>query len=270
MIHFKRIFCTVLLSTFISTNAAATELRVITYNVAMGVLLKKPYSLWIKRRFIKNRKLKNAAIIGLQEVCANKPRIEKLFTNILKAKYKKVYRYLGLQNPDASSGDGCIKGQLLLSAHPIVNAGKIQLPRVGSSRSAIWADLLVDTKPIRVYNLHLSNRDGSNYSPLEGRLKQANAVLEHINFFAASNPDLPILLMGDFNSLVKLYNPWVIEPAIESIMNFLQPTIKYFCPTMVVPYKTDWIFYKNIKLNQSKVVRIFASDHFPVVANFSF
>jgi endonuclease/exonuclease/phosphatase (EEP) superfamily protein YafD len=39
---------------------------------------------------------------------------------------------------------------------------------------------------------------------------------------------------------------------------------------MWVPYKTDWIFSSGLKLKKSHVVPTAYSDHFVVVADYSF
>ena len=253
----------------LSSFTYAHDLRVITFNIGMGVLFKSPLTYRIKSVFKHDRRLKNFHIIGLQESCNNHRGPIELFKNILIEKFGNAYEVFVPANPDST--EKCFKGQTILSAYPIINHGGIQLPRVGALRSTTWADIDVNGKTVRVYNLHLSNRQGKNYIPISGRWKQGRIVLDHLVTNQYHNPDVAHIALGDFNSLNKLWNPWSWELTIRNFAEYLTPTIRRYYPTMVLPYKTDWIFYdSHLKLRRSRIIPKIFSDHLPVVADFDF
>jgi len=258
----------ILLISLLSFNTYSGELKVVSYNIAKGLFLKKTIGkkVFIKK-FHRSKKLKNTSILGIQEICVNNQNQIDLVSKIFKKNI--VYKYLDTESHQERTS--CQKGLGIFSEYPIVKNGTIRLPKVGSNRIAIWADIQVDqNKIIRVYNLHLSNRAGKNYWPVKGRAQQGIVVLDHIKALLESTSDRSIIVLGDFNSLNKLYNPWKLELNIKNFQTLLNPTIKKFTPTMIIPYKTDWIFYKNINLKQSKISRFILSDHFPIMAIFNF
>ena len=153
-----------------STPARATELRVVTFNVAMNLAFRKPFAGLIRSTFVNNEHLKRFDVIGLQEACQNDRAAIELFRGVMLRTHGRVYEHLVLA--DAQTLDSCRKAQVILSRYPIVRAGGMQLPRIGAWRSAAWVDLKVGADTVRVYNLHLSNRDGKNLTPVQGRWKQ--------------------------------------------------------------------------------------------------
>lgn len=265
--NIKIIYLFLLLFSF---ESLASEFKVVTYNIAKGIFLNNQIGkIILKKSFRKNRKLKNTSIIGLQEICTNNNGQVHLIEQLLKAKNKKIYKYFDVESPGDTRK--CAKGLAIFSNHPIIRSGTIRLPRIGSNRIAIWTDILINKeKNIRIYNIHLSNRNGKNFTPLSGRVQQGNYILNHANALLSESPHSPIIILGDFNSLNKLYNPWQSEPNIKNFKKNFWPSIKTFIPTMILPYKTDWIFYKNLQLDQSKISYLFLSDHFPVTAKFIF
>jgi len=250
--------------------ASAGQLKVVSYNIAMGMLMK---SKWSQKRvihkFLSNKKLKMSHILGLQEICLNHPEQLELFANIFKKQFGIAYIHTGNQDPQAHASS-CQKGQAIISAYPIVNSGRLQLPRVGSFRAAIWADIMLPSLgKTRVYNLHLSNRDGKNYAPIEGRWTQAKVVYDHALARLEIDPSMPVIILGDFNSLGHLYDPWVKEKTIVEFSQEFSSNHKRFSPTMVLPYMPDWIFYKNLTLHKSGISHFISSDHLPIYTQFT-
>ena len=144
---------------------------------------------------------------------------------------------------------------------------------MGARRVAIWVDLQVEGptyQRLRIYNVHFSNRAGWDLTPLEGRRQQARVVVEHALRFRRRFENVPIVVLGDFNSLGNLYDPTRREPAIGELTRRFRATVDGFAPTMVLLYKVDWIFYSGLHLRRSKVAHVLFSDHFPVVADFDF
>jgi endonuclease/exonuclease/phosphatase (EEP) superfamily protein YafD len=206
-------------------------------------------------------------VIALQEVCLNQPEQLLLFLRVMQGGEREAYHYSDYA--ETRRGKPCEKGQATITRFPIQRAGTIQLSRVGAQRSAIWLDAVLDDgRVLRVYNLHLSNRAGRRMAPIDGRLRQVGRVLEHAASHHRLHPKAPTLLLGDFNSLSSLVDPWRHEVALQQVKHAFSASIEHFSPTMVLPYQVDWIFYRGLQLQRSQPVRIFHSDHFPVMADF--
>ncbi|HVR20198.1 MAG TPA: endonuclease/exonuclease/phosphatase family protein [Polyangiaceae bacterium] len=250
------------------TPARATELRVVTFNVAMGLLFRKPFAGLIRSTFANNEYLKHFDVIGLQEACQNDRAAIELFRGVMLRTHGRVYEHLVLA--DAQTTDSCRKAQVILSRYPIVHAGGMQLPRIGAWRSAAWVDLKVGADTVRVYNLHLSNRNGSDYTPLQGRWRQGKIVLEHWLDAKQKDPRLRGIVLGDFNSMGDLWRPSRRELTIAKYSQSMTPNLRRYVPTMFVPYQSDWIFSSGLKLRRSYVVPTMYSDHFVVMADYSF
>jgi len=101
--------------------------------------------------------------------------------------------------------------QVVLSKYPIKNKGYIDFPK--TRNNAMFVDVEINDRVIRVYNLHLESFKldvrndignlSSSYKYLlprfvyaeEKRIAQANVVRNHINNF-----DGDVIVLGDFNS----------------------------------------------------------------------
>jgi uncharacterized protein YndB with AHSA1/START domain len=138
----------------------------------------------------------------------------------------------------------------------------------GAKRSAAWADLAIGKRTVRVYNVHLSNRDGKNYMPLRGRLAQATVVLGHWLAERKRHPEKPGIILGDFNTMGDLFEPHKPEPTVSLMGRYMRPNMLRFLPTMYLPYKTDWIFSNALSLRRSRVIPTLYSDHYVVVADY--
>lgn len=213
--------------------------------------------------------LRGAHVLSLQEVCLNRREQLSLYLQVMQAFHGVQYHYADYAS--SKLGDSCDKGQAIVSAYPVIAAGTLQLPRVGADRSAIWVDLRVEGpgyERLRIYNLHLSNRDKSNYVPVAQRVQQANPVLDHALAFMRAEPAAPVVVAGDFNSLGALTESWQREPVLERFGLYFHASEVSFSSTFLFPYQLDWIFYSNLKLIRNRVVFAAISDHFPVVADF--
>lgn len=243
-----------------------SKLRVVTFNMAMGLAFRHPISGLIRGTFRENRHVSRVDVLGLQEVCMNDRSALELLRGVMGRNHARVYEHAVLADPNGT--EGCRKAQVILSRYPIRARGGFALPRVGAKRSAAWVDLDVGGIPLRVYNVHFSNRAGSDYTPLSGRWAQARAVLDHWLASRARDPELRGIILGDFNSLGNLWNPHRPEPAIALLARHMTPNMRRFVPTMWLPYKTDWIFSSGLRLRQSRVLPTVYSDHFVVVADY--
>lgn len=259
---------------------AGPKLRVITYNVALGVPMKLEGSLptgFLKRRASIRRLLerhpllRDFDVLGLQEVCEDRHQAHfEYFREILRAQGATPYSRFAAANP--LSNKKCREGQMILSRYPIVDSGKFELPLLRpGGKVALWVDLLVPSgsgdEIVRVYNLHLDNR-GKTLFAAKGRWKQMRAVLDHYREWRARYPHRPAIVLGDFNALSRLYDFWHRELAIRETMKVLSASITRRRPTHVSGHQIDWIFFDQLELKYSKVVYKLKSDHFPVMADF--
>jgi endonuclease/exonuclease/phosphatase family metal-dependent hydrolase len=249
-----------------SRPAPAAELRVVTFNVAMNLAFRKPFSGLIRSTFANNEYLKRFDVIGLQEACQNDRAAIDLFRGVMQRAHGQVHEHLVLA--DAKSRESCRKAQVILSRYPIVRSGGIQLPKVGAWRSAAWVDLRVGADTVRVYNLHLSNRHGKDYAPTEGRWKQGKLVLDHWRDARKRDPKLKGIVLGDFNSMNDLWRPSRRELTVAEYSKVMTPNLRRFVPTMFLPYQNDWIFSSGLKLKRSYVIPTMYSDHFVVMADY--
>lgn len=247
-------------------RAHAAELRVVTFNIAMGAAFRKPFTGLIRGTFEQNRHLARFDVIGLQEACMNRRGPIETLRGVMQRAHGHIYEHAFRADPN--SREPCQKAQVILSRYPIRARGGFLLPFVGAGRSAAWADLDVRGKTVRVYDVHLSNRSSLNYKPLRGREEQARAVLRHWLSARARNPKTYGIILGDFNSMGNVWEPHRPEPAISLLSRHLKPSLLKFRPTMWVPYKTDWIFSSGLRLTRSHVVPTAYSDHFAVVADY--
>jgi endonuclease/exonuclease/phosphatase family metal-dependent hydrolase len=154
------------------------------------------------------------------------------------------------------------------------DTGVLTLPRVGARRAAIWADLAIAGLGggrgdlVRVYNLHLSNREGRNHWPLQGRLRQIRVVLDHAAALEHESPGAPVIVLGDFNVTGHPFSPRGREPVLREILRDFAPAMPGYRPTMLFPHMVDHIFYRHLRLHTARVLYLPFSDHFPVAARF--
>jgi endonuclease/exonuclease/phosphatase family metal-dependent hydrolase len=246
--------------------AHAAELRVVTFNIAMGAAFRTPFTGLIRGTFEENRHLARFDVIGLQEACLNQRGPIDVFRGVMQRAHGRVYEHAFRADPN--SREPCQKAQVILSRYPIRARGGFLLPFVGARRSAAWVDLDVAGETVRVYDVHLSNRSSGNYKPLRGREAQARVVLSHWLSERARNPKTRGIILGDFNSLGNIWQPHKPEPAISLLSRHLTPSLLKFHATMWMPYKTDWIFSSGLRLKRSHVVPTAYSDHFVVMADY--
>jgi len=192
-----------------------------------------------------------------------------LYLEVMQAAHRVQYHYADYASDKL--GDTCDKGQAIVSSYPIVGAGTLRLTTVGAARSALWADLGVGGPGydrVRVYGLHLSNREKGNYVPVLRRAAQAEKVLEHALVFMRRHPRVPVIMTGDFNTLGTLSEPAAREVVVQRFLQYFQSSQPSFRSTFLVPYQLDWIFYAGVVLAWSGSVSALYSDHVPVVADF--
>lgn len=264
------------------TDSAATKptaLRVVSYNIALGYALEARNSAWrmisrdsysIRAALKKHPDLRDFDILGVQEVCSdNGGRQLKRLAAL--GPYHVVFG-----RADMDRNGECRKGQAIVSRFPVEASGTLHLPQIRRiGRSAVWADVTVPTQdgrgqPLRVYNIHLDNR-GESFFASEGRWVQMQAILAHIDAWRTEHPDTPLILLGDFNSLGDLVNPWDNERTIRELRDRFISAIPEYKSTHVLSHQLDWIFHDTpdaLQIRRAKVVGVVRSDHLPVVVDF--
>lgn len=224
--------------------------------------------------FRDNATLRDVDILGLQELCSDEDGWQvDYFDKLMRSFGGPSYSAVALADPVGKTM--CARVEAIFSRHPIVDSGVIELPNVRQPRSAVWADIDVPsadgagTRRIRVYNAHLENRP-ENMSWAKGRLRQTRVILAHLNAWRATHPDTPVLLLGDLNSLGRYWDFWRHEDSVTEIeRQGLECSLKNYNRTLTLtPHQIDWIFSEGLKLHGSRVVHVWLSDHFPVVADF--
>lgn len=255
---------------------APTHLRVVSWNVGLGVFLdhtdrrlsRLSRGGWSVRNALAHHpELRRFDVLGVQELCSHGDgvhirAIEDVFP---------YHRFFGRSDPKRRGE--CEKGEAIFSRYPIARSGVIQLPpirRIG--RSAVWADVEVpqgeEVRTVRIYNVHLDNAAGEGVEAPEGRWVQMQEVLEHYRAWREEHGEDGVIFLGDFNALGELYDPWSDERTIAEVKQRFRPAVDGEF-TWLALYQLDWIFYEALELVSGQVVRVLLSDHFPVVAEFA-
>jgi len=250
-------------------HAPAKTLRLVSFNTAMGVVVKLRSEQGLRAIFEAEPALRRAQVLSLQEVCLNDRSQLALYLSLIEGMHGVQYHYADYAS--TKLGDACDKGQAIVSSYPIVGAGTLRLTTVGAARSALWVDLAVQGPGydrIRVYDVHLSNREKSNYVPVQRRAEQAEMLLEHALAFMHREPRVPVIVSGDFNTMGTLSEPAEREPVVLRFQRYFQASRPDYTSTFLVPYQLDWIFYAGLTLAWSGTAPVRYSDHRPVVADF--
>lgn len=132
-------------------------------------------------------------------------------------------------------------------------------------------------KEITIFNAHLS-AFGTNGV----RIKQLQQALDNYNF----TTDNPLILTGDFNypygrkRLEKLMTRYNLKEATKNIYYTFDENKKPTYNLNIIllshlvkkfynhRYKLDYIFYKNLRLKNTRRIKENFSDHFPILSSF--
>lgn len=241
-----------------------TMLRVATWNVGLGEALHT----WPAEALADHPVFEGTELLALQEICSDDEG-RQLETFAAALRQHQGDAHVAFVRTDPADPMMCARGQALVSAHPIVAYGRVELPRVRQVRSFLWADVLIDDSVVlRVYVPHFENRTSIG-TGVEGREEQARALLDHLESWRRQHPDQPVLVMGDLNTVGNLLDPGSREPAIRLLSRHLQPSLPEHQPTMPKwPWQVDWIFAGGLELLSSNVLQVEGSDHWPVVADY--
>lgn len=260
----------------VALAAEGRPLRVVSFNIHLGEALEKERSGGhgsMARVFGSEPLLQGTDILGLQEVCADEGGWQlDYLRRMVGAPAGRTGMATALSDP--SGGFECERVEAIISRHPVVASGAITLPQVFEPRSAVWADIEIDAEKgtpstvVRVYNAHLENRP-QGMSWTEGRRRQIEVVLAHLEAWRAEHPGAPVILLGDLNTNGHGWDFWRSEPTLFEIARHrLEPSLRKRHRTLTqLPHELDWIFFDGFLLRRSSVVHVLLSDHFPVVAD---
>ncbi len=176
-------------------------------------------------------------------------------------------------------------GLAIFSRYPIVGKGEFRFP--GSSNGAIFADIDINGKIIRVYNNHLQS-NSFNLSKTLSRFRQEDKRIEElvdasskikaafvkraeqvdrISDHIKASPYPPIVC-GDFNDTPVSYTyrtmKGKLNDAFKTAGRGIPSTYRGFFPS----FRIDYIFYdKTMKAANFEVLsNITYSDHYPISA----
>ena len=204
----------------------------------------------------KTIKEENADIVGLNEVYND---INHLVTNeqvkYLTSKLGYNYYFFG-QSITIKETIGY--GNAIISKYPLTNfvVHKIEDPIIKDedafyeSRSIIECDLLVNNEVIKIFVTHLGL----------AKSEQKNGIRKIIELLKNEKT----ILMGDFNMQEDNDNIISLSNYIDN-SSYLIEGKKETYPSNNPNMKIDYIFTKNLKVKDSKVVKKIVSDHFPII-----
>ncbi|MAV65744.1 MAG: endonuclease [Bacteroidetes bacterium MED-G13] len=242
-----------------SVYATDNKISVLSYNVRLFNLYN-----WIDNSEIENQinkflVEKNADIICLQEYRNNV---------LIMPNHPYKYEYL--------RGDNLKYGQVIYSKFPIINSGIINL--VSRSNSAIYVDVEINKKTIRIYNVHLESFSLSNKKDVIKFHESGNKLYESVSkTFSIQQDQLEIIeknikktphdiiFSTDLNNTAFSYiyrqlNNQFKDSFIEKGNGF-GTTFFY----NYIPLRIDFILIsESLKVNKFKTYEINYSDHKPI------
>ena len=191
----------------------------------------------------------------------------------------KVSYHITDGNPNKRSN-----GLAIFSKYPIINDGKVF--NAQGTNGAIFADILVKSDTIRIYNAHLESMkiDSDGLENLEGvkenyrqtlgklqrgslaRSKQLKVLIEHMN-----NSPHPLILLGDLNEIPYSYTYFKLGEKYQNAFENAGRGFGFTYNRILFFLRIDHIFSSE-KLNavQFKTHReVDYSDHYPISATFS-
>ena len=242
-----------------SVYATDDKISILSYNVRLFNLYK-----WIDNSEIENdiNKFlveKDADIICLQEYRNNV---------LIMPNHPYKYEYL--------RGDNINYGQVIYSKFPIINSERIDL---GSrSNSAIYVDIEINKKIIRIYNVHLESFSLTNSKDLTIFQNSRNELYESVSkTFSIQQDQLEIIekniiksphdiiFSADLNNTAFSYiyrqlNKKLKDSFIEKGNGFGTTFFYNF-----IPLRIDFIMIsKSLRVNKFKTYEINYSDHKPI------
>ncbi len=242
-------------------NEAIATLRVATYNVHGCFGMDRQRS---EKRVADVIAESGADIVGLQELDLSRRRSGGVDQAALIAEQLGWHRYF---HPAMRAGDEHF-GDAVVSRFPLSLRRAIELPGPApfycrEKRAAIAIDAETSLGLVRIVNTHF----GLGWRE---RLQQARLLVSAE--WLDSSPEIPLILMGDLNSLPGSRPYRAVSQHLRDVRNLVLPvqacrTFPTFFPLLAV----DHIFINSglhtlgVNVHRSPLSRV-ASDHFPLIA----
>jgi endonuclease/exonuclease/phosphatase family metal-dependent hydrolase len=235
-------------------DRAPHSVKIVTYNIryAGGETLAELGDL-----LAGDPELGGAQLIGLQEVDRAKKRTGYVNTaRVLAERLGMYYAWAGQPwRGDEQEED---TGVALLSAFPLCDVERVELPHVGPHgrrRVALGATAVIGDAAIRVYVVHAERRIGT-----QEHLDQYRAVVDAL---AAHRDPGPAVGLGDLNShrFVRETEDFFSSAGFSSAVASSEPTFE----VVIATYRLDWILLRGLVAGRGGVVRhARLSDHWPM------
>lgn len=204
----------------------------------------------------------NADVVALQEVVS----IEGHRPEANQSRFLADALGMHVVQSEARKHNGGVYGNVLLSRQPVLDHRSHDITHGRyEARSVLRADLSVDGRDLHLFNLHL----GTGF--LERR-QQARYLMEREILRA---PDLyaPRIVLGDFNEWLR----GMVTRTLSEELRRVDLEVPHFCrryPALLPFMHLDYIYFESpLRPRDAFVytspVALVASDHLPVVADFS-
>ena len=265
-----------------TTPAGAHDLRVMTFNVRYGEA-DDGINAWPRRRDLMVRVIRqeHPDILGTQELLS--PQGE------YKQKHQRGYRWYGMGrngneiNKNGNEHMGVFYDQARLE---VLESGNFWLSETPDKPGSIGAGLLMPRmvtwakfrerrsgKQFYYYDTHFPYRDGKEAEATRERC--AEQIRQRLAKLPAS---VPVILTGDFNTTPDSRTHTSLTEALRDARATAPrregPDATFHDFTGQATRRIDWILYRGVKAEDVRTVtthdgKVYPSDHFPVVADFS-
>lgn len=175
-------------------------------------------------------------------------------------------------------------GIAIFSRFPIVNQAHLKKQQTPTCDQCIFADVLVDKKNYRIYNVHLqsyflsfnnkelslSARIKSILGKLKVGLKKRSKQADELSSAIAQSP-YPVIFTGDFNDTPLSYTYKKLSQGLNN--TFREKGLGYGKTYIGLPFpiQIDYILASpQFKTLSYQTVKQQPSDHYPVIADLSF
>ncbi len=269
-----------------NSNSDKSNINVLSYNVRVFNRWN-----WVKNKnqgaeiikFIKNS---HANIVCLQEFYSDKAKHD----NVAAIMNKSILKHADVSY-NRKNNNTYKSGIAIFTSYPIVRKGKIGYNK--NDNFCIFADVKIDSKIIRVYNIHLKSiRLGySDYNFLKRlnntdtidvksaksiytkmkrsyilRAKQADLIAQNIK-----NCNYPVILCGDFNDVPMSYAYHTIKHSLIDAFSKSGNGLGATYTKTLLPFRIDFILHSSsIQSIEYKTVELLLSDHYPVKSTLQF
>jgi len=176
-------------------------------------------------------------------------------------------------------------GLAIFSKYPIINTGIIYLENK-SQNNCIYADILVGSDTVRIYNIHLhsmsidednvvdTDKFKATYKDLFYRLKSGfKSRTEQIRILDQefTDCDLPLIVCGDLNDIPYSYTYTQLDKILENAFTKAGNGLGFTYNGKLFFLRIDNQFFNSfLKIHYFKTHRdLKMSDHFPISASYS-